>query len=58
MNRRKARILPLLLLGLAALPEQGRGAEKVFPLPIRRTTLANGLSVLSIPFDSPGIFAY
>jgi len=53
-------MLPLVLLGLAAAPAPGRGAqnEKIFPLPIRQTTLENGLTVLSVPFDSPGIIAY
>jgi zinc protease len=30
----------------------------VFPFPIRKTTLDNGLAVISMPFDSPGIIAY
>jgi zinc protease len=51
--------LPLLLLGLAAVPDRSsRAAEKIFPFPIRQTTLDNGLTVLSVPFDSPGIIAY
>ena len=32
--------------------------QPIFPFPIRQTTLDNGLSVLSVPFDSPGIIAY
>jgi zinc protease len=53
-------MLLLMLLALATVPARGRGAqnEKIFPLPIRRTTLENGLTVLSVPFDSPGIIAY
>jgi zinc protease len=57
-----AGILPLLLVSLGAAPGSGsRGGaehEKIFPLPIRQTTLDNGLAVLSVPFDSPGIIAY
>ncbi len=35
------------------------GAEKkVFPYPVHQTTLENGLKVISIPFDSPGVVAY
>ncbi|WP_165072341.1 M16 family metallopeptidase [Paludisphaera rhizosphaerae] len=34
------------------------GRPPVFPYPIRKTTLENGLGVVSIPFDSPGIIAY
>ena len=44
-------------LGLA-VPRPSRAAEPVFPYPIRTTTIENGLAVVSIPFDSPGIIAY
>jgi zinc protease len=52
--------MPLVLAGLAGASGSTRGAEseKIFPLPIRQTTLDNGLRVLSVPFDSPGIIAY
>ena len=30
----------------------------VFPYPIHQTVLGNGFTVISIPFDSPGIIAY
>lgn len=33
-------------------------AKKIFPFPIHQTVLANGLKVISVPFDSPGIVAY
>ena len=55
---RLAWALPMLVLGMGAAPGSGGEGEKVFPYPIRRTTLDNGLSVLSVPFDSPGIIAY
>jgi zinc protease len=32
--------------------------KPIFPYPIQRTVLDNGLTVLSVPFDSPGIIAY
>lgn len=32
--------------------------SKIFPFPINQITLENGLKVVSIPFDSPGIIAY
>ncbi len=35
-----------------------RASAPVFSYPIRNTTLENGLSVMSVPFDSPGIIAY
>ncbi len=31
---------------------------RIFPYPTRESVLENGLTVLSIPFDSPGIVAY
>lgn len=33
-------------------------AEDVFPYPIHQTTLDNGLEVVVVPYDSPGIVAY
>ena len=59
MTRRMTGTLILVLLGLAAAPACSQGAqnEKIFPLPYRQTTLENGLTVLSVPFDSPGIIA-
>ena len=32
--------------------------QPIFPFPIQKTTLENGLAVISVPFDSPGIIAY
>jgi zinc protease len=32
--------------------------SKIFPYPIHQVTLDNGLKIVSIPFDSPGIVAY
>lgn len=34
------------------------GSKPVFPFPIRKDVLPNGLTVVSVPFDSPGIIAY
>src|SRR5919112_286224 len=58
MKKRLARTLPIMLVALAAVPERGRAAEKVFPFPIRQSVLDNGLTVLSVPYDAPGIIAY
>jgi zinc protease len=41
----------------AAKPEKA-GGQPVFAYPVEKTTLDNGLTVLSVPFDSPGIVAY
>jgi zinc protease len=52
------------LVSLASLPAafaarpQTAGAKPVFTYPIEKTVLDNGLTVLSVPFDSPGIIAY
>lgn len=37
---------------------EAKDRRPVFPFPIRATTLENGLGVVSVPFDSPGIIAY
>jgi len=67
---KKPTILPGLaaasLAALAALtvsPPSARGAadgagDKIFPYEIRQTVLPNGLRVISVPYDSPGIIAY
>jgi zinc protease len=33
-------------------------AQEIFPYPIHTKRLANGLSIVLVPFDSPGIIAY
>jgi zinc protease len=43
--------------GMAARPQSATGKE-VFTYPIQKTVLDNGLTVLSVQFDSPGIIAY
>jgi zinc protease len=46
---------------LALVLAQGQGSadqSKIFPYPINQVTLDNGLKIVSIPFDSPGIIAY
>ena len=52
--------LALLMGGPALLAAQppAAGGEPVFPYPVSKTMLDNGLTVLSVPFDSPGIIAY
>jgi zinc protease len=36
----------------------GSQSAKVFPYPVHQTTLPNGMKVVVIPFDSPGVVAY
>ena len=52
--------LVAIVLPAAARGGKPEGAEHrpIFPFPIQKTTLDNGLSVISVPFDSPGIIAY
>ena len=44
-------------VGATALTAQG-DIDKVFPYTINNVTLDNGLKIVSIPFDSPGIVAF
>jgi len=50
-----------LLIGIGLMiPTAARSenSEPVFPYPIEKTVLDNGLTLMSIPFDSPGIISY
>lgn len=49
-------LLSFCCLGLAAA--RGAKESKIFPYTINQVTLDNGLKIVSIPFDSPGIVAY
>ena len=54
-------ILLFVTLPVAYVAAQGKMAvneSKIFPFPINQVTLDNGLKIVSIPFDSPGIIAY
>ena len=54
-------VSPLVLAAGEAVGEEGggtAGAKDLFPFPIHQTTLDNGLKVVVIPYDSPGIVAY
>ena len=50
-------VLVMPVAAPAAVPKQAEG-QPIFPFPIQKTTLDNGLAVISVPFDSPGIIAY
>jgi zinc protease len=50
-------VLFSLACGISAYPP-AHASELVFPFPVHTTVLENGLTVVSIPFDSPGIIAY
>lgn len=51
-------LIPLVVAAVNAGPPDSKKDGKVFPHPIQQTMLENGLKVISIPFDSPGIVAY
>lgn len=51
-------LIPLVLMAVEARSADTKTPTKVFPYPIHQTTLDNGLKIVSIPFDSPGIVAY
>jgi zinc protease len=38
--------------------EAPKGGSKIFPYPTQVTVLDNGLKVVAVPFDSPGLIAY
>src|SRR5882762_8735297 len=54
-------VLAVVVLG-TRLPawgeETSKSGSKVFPLPFHVTVLDNGLKVVAVPFDSPGLVAY
>lgn len=54
------RTLKLLFLGLAFLAACSGQQESsgIFPYPIQQTTLENGLRVVTVPYNSPGIAAF
>jgi len=49
------RFTPILMLGLFSILFNSLGAqnEKILPYPIHQQKLANGLNVVTVPFDSP-----
>ena len=53
-------VVAVLLLGTRSVAwgEGPRPGSKVFPYAVSTTTLPNGLSVVAVPFDSPGLVAY
>ena len=51
-------LIPLALAALNAAPKDTKKDAKIFPYTVEQTRLDNGLNVVSIPFDSPGIIAY
>jgi hypothetical protein len=52
--------LGVIVLGVRSIAwaEPPKGGSKAFPYAIQQTALENGLKVVTIPFDSPGIVAF
>jgi zinc protease len=60
-SRNAAALLCLALVAVAeAAPAaaQDDGAGDIFPYPVHQTVLDNGLQVVVVPYDSPGVVAY
>jgi zinc protease len=53
-----SRPLAIFILSIAASAPGAADAGPVFPYKIQQTEIENGLTVISVPFDSPGIIAY
>jgi zinc protease len=51
-------IIPFLLLLVIAVQGQDKGDDKILPYPIYQHKLDNGLNVVTIPYDSPGLAAF
>ncbi|MFD2514385.1 M16 family metallopeptidase [Pontibacter locisalis] len=58
----KNRILALLLLLLfaisSAIAQQSSQKDKILPYPIHQEKLPNGLNVVTVPYNSPGLAAF
>jgi zinc protease len=51
--------LPVAIPGArAARGAERGGGSRVFPFPVEETLLLNGLKVVAVPFDSPGVITY
>ena len=57
-SRIRHRVLALVALALLSTPGGAQTPEKIFPFPLSVFELDNGLTVVSVEYDSPGIIAY
>ena len=48
-------LLTVVSTARAAAPDR---ANDIFPFPVTKTVLDNGLTILTVPYDSPGLVAY
>ena len=47
-----------LAAGLSAAPAAGQDRDDIFPFPVTTFELENGLKVVAVDYDSPGVVAY
>src|ERR1051325_9510633 len=50
--------LTILVMSMSSYSEGGSPADNVLPYPIYQKKLANGLNVVTVPYDSPGLAAF
>jgi zinc protease len=55
---KKIRTLILVLLASSALVQAQNAATNILPYPIQQKKMPNGLNVVTIPYDSPGLAAF
>jgi zinc protease len=48
----------LFMLGIATMMTKAGEEKKILPYPIYQKKLANGLNVVTVPYDSPGLAAF
>jgi len=59
MKTKLAAITAAILLTVGCSPQKDTPKEEgVFPYPIQQTKLANGLNVVTVPYDSPGLASF
>ena len=51
-------VLFLALTGLVTMTGLSQGSSKVIPFPILQKKLSNGLNVVTVPYNSPGLAAF
>ncbi len=51
-------VIFLAMLGLISTTAFSQGSKKILPFPILQKKLANGLNVVTVPFNSPGLASF
>ncbi|MEJ8758291.1 pitrilysin family protein [Pontibacter sp. H259] len=58
MKNKIVALLLLLLFAVSMVMAQGTQKDKILPYPIHQKQLPNGLNVVTVPYNSPGIAAF